>query len=300
MTLSIFLYTLKQLTNQSLYVTTQFRRSLMDKKTELMKHAVRLFSLKGFHQTSVQEIAEATGISKGAFYKHFDSKELLFIKILKQHHQEIMMEISNSQSNLEDDSKDIFKKKLAIEIERTLSNHEFFMMVFKDFTLTESETLKDVFMELRQSTITLHKTILLDTYGAGIEPFLPDLVAILEGLMQQYIFVLVFEKKQVSIAKLVNFITTTIDAVVNNLDCMEPVLNEARSPAATIEEGFQQIIEKIKATETNQEKLLATLHLLKEQVEQEEPQAFLIEALLVYLKQFSFIKNEVAYLENFI
>ncbi|EGA88911.1 YerO [Planococcus donghaensis MPA1U2] len=272
----------------------------MDKKTELMKHAVRLFSLKGFHQTSVQEIAEATGISKGAFYKHFDSKEILFIKILQQHHQEIMMEISNSQSTQEDDSKDIFKKKLAIEIERTLSNHEFFMMVFKDFTLTESETLKDVFMELRQSTITLHKTILLDTYGASIEPFLPDLVAILEGLMQQYIFVLVFEKKQVSIDKLVNFITTTIDAVVNNLDFMEPVLNEARSPAATIEESFLQITKKIKASETNQEKLLATLHLLKEQVEQDEPQTFLIEALLGYLKQFSFIKNEVAYLEKFI
>ncbi|ANU22594.1 TetR/AcrR family transcriptional regulator [Planococcus donghaensis] len=272
----------------------------MDKKTELMKHAVRLFSLKGFHQTSVQEIADATGISKGAFYKHFDSKEILFVHVLKLHHQEIMTEISNSQASFADDSKDIFKKKLAIEIERTLSNHEFFMMVFKDFTLTESETLKDVFMELRQSTITLHKTILLDTYGASIDPFLPDLVAILEGLMQQYIFVLVFEKKQVSISKLVNFITTTIDAVVNNLDCMEPVLTDAYSPASTIAEGFQQLTKKIKASETHQEKLLATLELLKEQVEQENPQEFLIEALLVYLKQFAFIKNEVIYLENFL
>ncbi|AIY06187.1 hypothetical protein Plano_2222 [Planococcus sp. PAMC 21323] len=272
----------------------------MNKRSELMKQAVQLFSLKGFHQTSVQEIAEATGISKGAFYKHFESKEILFIEILKQHHQEIMTEISNAQSTIDDDNKDIFRKKLAIEIERTLSNHEFFMMVFKDFTLTESETLKEVFMELRQSTIMLHKTILLDTYGVEIEPFLPDLVAILEGLMQQYIFVLVFEEKQVSTSKLVNFITATIDAVVQNLEMMEPVLNEARSPIATIEEGFQQIAYKIKATDTNQEKLLASLNLLKEQVQQDNPQEFLIEALLIYLKQFSFIKNEVIYLENFI
>ena len=288
------------MTNESLKVTVRFRRSFMDKKVELMKQAVQLFSLKGFHQTSVQEIAEATGISKGAFYKHFESKEILFIEILKQHHQEIMTEISNAQSTIDDDNKDIFRKKLAIEIERTLSNHEFFMMVFKDFTLTESEKLKDVFMELRQSTITLHKTILLDTYGVEIEPFLPDLVAILEGLMQQYIFVLVFEEKQVSTSKLVNFITATIDAVVQNLEMMEPVLNEARSPIATIEEGFQQIAYKIKATDTNQEKLLASLNLLKEQVQQDNPQEFLIEALLIYLKQFSFIKNEVIYLENFI
>lgn len=288
------------MTDESLKVTERFKEDLMNKRSELMKQTVQLFSLKGFHQTSVQEIAEATGISKGAFYKHFESKEILFIEILKQHHQEIMTEISNAQSTIDDDNKDIFRKKLAIEIERTLSNHEFFMMVFKDFTLTESETLKEVFMELRQSTITLHKTILLDTYGVEIEPFLPDLVAILEGLMQQYIFVLVFEEKQVSTSKLVNFITATIDAVVQNLEMMEPVLNEARSPIATIEEGFQQIAYKIKATDTNQEKLLASLNLLKEQVQQDNPQEFLIEALLVYLKQFSFIKNEVIYLENFI
>ena len=272
----------------------------MDKRTEIMKQAVHLFSLKGFHQTSVQEVAQAAGISKGAFYKHFDSKENMFIEILKQYHEEISTEIANSQLAPGSDSKDVFKKKLAIEIERTLSKQEFFMMVFKDLPLSDSEKLSSLFTELRKSTITLHKTILLDTYGTDIEPFLPDLVTVLEGLMQQYIITLVFEKKHVSISRLVNFITAAIDAVVDNLDVMEPVLTEAHSPAETIEESFRQITEKIKASETNPEKLLASLDLLKEQTGKKEPQQFLIEALLVYLKQHPSIKNEVIYLENFI
>ncbi|TWT07175.1 TetR/AcrR family transcriptional regulator [Planococcus sp. CPCC 101016] len=272
----------------------------MDKRNEIMKQAVHLFSLKGFHQTSVQEVAQAVGISKGAFYKHFDSKENMFIEILKQYHEEITAEISNSQHAPDSDTKDVFKKKLAIEIERTLSNQEFFMMVFKDFTLSESEKLKFLFTDLRQSTITLHKTILLDTYGTAIEPFLPDLVTVLEGLMQQYIITLVIEKKTVQISRLVNFITATIDAVVENLNTMEPVLAEARTKAATMEDSFQQIAEKINASESKPEKLLASLELLKEEVSKKEKKDFLIEALLLYLKQHSSIKNEVAYLENFI
>lgn len=272
----------------------------MNKRTEIMNQAVHLFSLKSFHQTSVQEVADAVGISKGAFYKHFDSKENMFIEILKQYHEEITAEISEFQHAPGSNNKDVFKKKLAIEIERTLSNQEFFMMIFKDFTLTESGQLKSVFLELRQSTMILHKTILIDTYGVEIEPFLPDLVALLEGLMQQYIFVLVVEKKQVPIPKLVTFITSAIDAIVDNLETMEPVLSEARSPAATLEEAFEQVAHKIRRSEEYPDKLLASLDLLREQVAKKEAKEFLIEALLVYLKQHPSIKNEVSYLENFI
>lgn len=174
------------------------------------------------------------------------------------------------------------------------------MMVFKDFALSDSEKLRSLFMDMRQSTITLHKTILLDTYGTRIEPFSTDLVLVLEGLMQQYIITLVIEQKKVPISRLVNFVTATIDAIVDNLETMEPVLTEARSPAATMEESFQLLAEKIQTSLPDPEKLLASLDLLKEQVNKKEPQDFLIDALLVYLKQHPAIKNEVSYLENFI
>ncbi|WP_256204293.1 TetR/AcrR family transcriptional regulator [Planococcus faecalis] len=114
----------------------------MNKRTEIMNQAVHLFSLKGFHQTSVQEVAEAVGISKGAFYKHFDSKENMFIEILKQYHEEITTEISESQHAPGSNNKDVFKKKLAIEIERTLSNQEFFHDDFQRFHTDRKRTIK--------------------------------------------------------------------------------------------------------------------------------------------------------------
>lgn len=43
----------------------------------------------GIKRTSVEDLAGAAGISKGAFYLFFASKELFFFEVLEQTHQEI-------------------------------------------------------------------------------------------------------------------------------------------------------------------------------------------------------------------
>ncbi len=47
----------------------------------LLSHATKLFAKKGFDRTSVQEIVEAAGVTKGAMYHYFGSKDDLLIEI---------------------------------------------------------------------------------------------------------------------------------------------------------------------------------------------------------------------------
>ncbi len=47
-----------------------------------MESAIKLFSARGFNAASVDDICEAAGISKGAFYHHFETKQALFIALL--------------------------------------------------------------------------------------------------------------------------------------------------------------------------------------------------------------------------
>ncbi|MDT7725699.1 MAG: TetR/AcrR family transcriptional regulator, cholesterol catabolism regulator [Actinomycetota bacterium] len=47
----------------------------------LLSHATELFAKKGFDRTSVQEIVEAAGVTKGAMYHYFDSKDDLLYEI---------------------------------------------------------------------------------------------------------------------------------------------------------------------------------------------------------------------------
>src|SRR5512141_2599991 len=51
-------------------------------KTKILDSAIKLFSTRGFSAASVDDICEEAGISKGAFYHHFESKQALFLALL--------------------------------------------------------------------------------------------------------------------------------------------------------------------------------------------------------------------------
>jgi AcrR family transcriptional regulator len=56
----------------------------LELKQRIIMEALRLFSLKGFLSTSIQDILVAAGASKGGFYNHFKSKEELFFAVLSE------------------------------------------------------------------------------------------------------------------------------------------------------------------------------------------------------------------------
>jgi len=53
-------------------------------REEIVSAALRLFAQRGFASASIADIADAAGITKGAIYWHFDSKDALFKAILDQ------------------------------------------------------------------------------------------------------------------------------------------------------------------------------------------------------------------------
>ena len=56
----------------------------MNLKETIVHESLKLFSLKGFLATSIQEILSAANTSKGGFYNHFRSKEDLFYQVLDE------------------------------------------------------------------------------------------------------------------------------------------------------------------------------------------------------------------------
>src|ERR687886_2350451 len=54
------------------------------RRTELTQQAARLFAEKGYHGTSIGEIAEALGVQKGSLYAHIDSKQDLLYETMAE------------------------------------------------------------------------------------------------------------------------------------------------------------------------------------------------------------------------
>lgn len=76
-------------------------------KNNIMKAAEACFSENGFDLSGIAEVCERAGVSKGAFYHHFESKDALIIELLNQWMTKLdrYLEIASKSS---EDSLDFF------------------------------------------------------------------------------------------------------------------------------------------------------------------------------------------------
>ncbi|TAG04117.1 MAG: TetR/AcrR family transcriptional regulator [Betaproteobacteria bacterium] len=71
------------MTNLSRVQATAARRE------QLLEAALHCFVVKGFHQTSMRDIAAQAGVSLGSLYNHFDSKSALIAEIAQMESTEL-------------------------------------------------------------------------------------------------------------------------------------------------------------------------------------------------------------------
>jgi AcrR family transcriptional regulator len=56
----------------------------LDLREKIIHETLKLFSLKGYSNTSIEDILAQTHASKGGFYNHFKSKDQLFMTVLSE------------------------------------------------------------------------------------------------------------------------------------------------------------------------------------------------------------------------
>jgi AcrR family transcriptional regulator len=69
--------------------TSLTQRRKVETRRGLLAGAYRVFGQKGYAQATVDDVAAAAGVSKGAVYHHFASKEELFRALLADHGHEL-------------------------------------------------------------------------------------------------------------------------------------------------------------------------------------------------------------------
>ena len=73
-------------------------------KERLFEAAISLFAKKGYDKVTVDEICEKVGVTKGAFYHHYRSKDQIILEEFKQmdeHYVRVAEEISSLPSSIE-------------------------------------------------------------------------------------------------------------------------------------------------------------------------------------------------------
>lgn len=84
----------------------KFRRRAADRPDEVLDAAVQLFMERGFAAARVDDIAAAAGISKGAVYQYFPTKQAIFEALVRRAVGPLVDEaVSASSKRLEDPAK---------------------------------------------------------------------------------------------------------------------------------------------------------------------------------------------------
>jgi AcrR family transcriptional regulator len=71
-------------------------------RTQIISAALVLFAREGYDATGVAEICQAAGVSKGAFYYHFSSKQQVFMQLLNDWLGTLEAQLLDIQQQIQD------------------------------------------------------------------------------------------------------------------------------------------------------------------------------------------------------
>ena len=80
--------------------TTRKRLSAEERREEILRAALDVFAERGYHGSSIDDIARAAGISKALIYEHFTSKEELHVRLLEENADELLVRLGKAIGEL--------------------------------------------------------------------------------------------------------------------------------------------------------------------------------------------------------
>ena len=115
---------------------------------KIMQVAQQLFATKGYNGTSMNDIVKESGVSKGAIYNHFESKEKLFLELLEGQTSLGMSQLEMLLSDTENSIEKI-TKILSITFNNSVSCPRELCMMQTEFMVTASR-IESITPELQQ------------------------------------------------------------------------------------------------------------------------------------------------------
>lgn len=163
----------------------------MTKKQLIMEKALELFAEQGFEATSVQQITDHCGISKGAFYLSFKSKDELIIALIDYFTTQFTSNIDYLVKNTKNDAELLYTFYYFV-FDSFHKHSDFAKILIKEQMQSFNE---DFMVKMRSYDQMMEKTILLMVerlYGTTVANTKHDIVYCIKGFMKMYSELFIF------------------------------------------------------------------------------------------------------------
>jgi AcrR family transcriptional regulator len=273
-----------------------------DRKQHVIKMAHQLFIEKGFQSTSIQDILDYSGISKGTFYNYFSSKNELLIALFKTIYKKMEQErnellIGQDPSNIE-----IFMKQIELQMQTNRANK--LLSLFEEVFFSKDEDLKDF---IKSGQLWMLKWVyrrFIDMFGETKKPYLLDCTIMFLGILNHNIkYNAMAYDSNVNIQQIVRYSVNRIVKTVNEVSLsgdqlINPEVIDKWLPDTQncIKIFHKKLHEAIVSLKKNQKQMDEKSEELLDFIEDEllksrNPRKFLIESALFSLQKNTILQD---------
>ncbi|MEH7505226.1 TetR/AcrR family transcriptional regulator [Neobacillus drentensis] len=290
---------------------------MYNRKQNVIKMAHQLFIEKGYQATSIQDILDYSGISKGTFYNYFSSKNELLIGIYKTIYKTLEKERNDLLLGQDPANIEIFIKQLELQMISNRKNK--LLTLYEEVMASNDADIKPFIQKLRLNSLGWYFNRFIDIFGEDKKPYLLDCAIMFQGIIQhnlQYNRMANGSGEKISrvvrysVARLVKL----VDEVAESGNQLHgPELLEKWLPGCQKnDQGFKnqllylsgalrKAISKNLHIEREQVKNLELLDFIQEELlHTSNPRKYLIESALSTLKESTILKKENQELEGLI
>lgn len=230
---------------------------MTERKIIIIEKAVELFAEKGFSATSIQDITDACGISKGSFYLSFKSKDNLLLDIFQYFSNKITVRMAE-MNGMNFEAEERMEHFYRIYFEEISRYSDFILMQMREQTKPINDDLLELIKDLRRRSYTHQSEVLITVYGEKVKKHLPDLHVLLSGILSGYIEMIILNKDQKDFNALAKFLVSITNSIVAGLPA--PLLQEEHLIGIGINMNDFKI---------TKEQILSELHLVKKEITDE-------------------------------
>ncbi|MBP1994448.1 AcrR family transcriptional regulator [Paenibacillus eucommiae] len=286
-------------------------------RQNIMESAARYFSEHGYAATSIQEIADDCGIAKGSLYKFFQSKEDLFIAFHEAQQEALYTRVESIRADAALSLREVFILETECHFEFFLNN-KFIMHDIKQLDASKGP-IAPYFLQLRANLLKYSKEGLIRLLGEQFRPNIWDLVIMYNGIVREFIFLLLYENKPLNIKEIAVYI---VDRVEEMAACIvqkktQPLLSntmmnhymqcEKAGKSILIKEYRTSLLanllsttKELSITNFRKEELSDAITMLQEELAKESHKSVLVHALLDFVGKEHELKPIVRQLERYV
>lgn len=242
-----------------------------DRKQRVVKMAYQLFIDKGFQATSIQDILDYSGISKGTFYNYFSSKNELMKAIFKMTYSELEKQRNDLLIGQDRSDIEIFIKQ--IEMQLNTNRKSKLITLFQEVLVSNDADLKQFIEKGQLNFIRWIYQRLIEIFGDNKKPYLLDCAIMFMGILRE----------NIKYFQMANDSNTNIGAVVRYS------VRRLVNMAAELEEADEQLIQPQtldkwlpdckRVDQAFQKKLHHSIFLMKNSIQQHDEQSKYVDLL---------------------